>query len=93
MEALYMLFRLAGGAAASAVGGGVVGTALFPIVGTIIGAGIGTAVGGVSGFIWGAVKGKEERTKVEIKVRNYKGTISKADAMQADLQDLIGNEV
>ena len=34
----------------------------------------------------------EECAKVEIKVRNYRETISKADAMQADLQDLIGND-
>ena len=49
--------------------GGVVGIALFPIVGTIIGAGISTAVGGVFGFIWGACsERKEECAKVEIKV-------------------------
>ena len=89
IEADYKPFGLAGGAAAGAVVGGVVGIALFPIVGTIIGAGISTAVGGVFGFIWGAVKGKEERAKVEIKVRNHREIISKADAMQADLQDLI----
>ena len=91
VQALYMLFGLAGGAAAGAVGGGVVGTAILPIIGTVIGAGIGTAVGGVSGLMWGAVKGEEQREKVEIKVRNYRETISKADAMHTDLQDLLHN--
>ena len=89
IQALYAFFGLAGGAAAGAVGGGALGTAVLPVVGTAVGALAGTVIGGISGFMWGLVKGEEGHAKVERKVQNYRETISRTQAMNNNLKDLL----
>ena len=89
IQAMYVLFGIAGGAVAGGVSGAVFGTALLPGIGTAVGAGIGATIGTFSGLIWGSIKGDEERKKVERKVRNYRETISKAQAKHSTLQELL----
>lgn len=81
IQALYALFGLAGGVAV----GGTIGTTLLPGVGTVVGAGIGGAIG----FARSYAAGNEGHARVERNVRNYRETISKAQAMHSTLKELL----